>query len=372
MIKRYLRPLGRIRASALLLIGCICISALPLTGCVSGKAVQRMTGGEAAGKTEGETAAAEETSAETGLEAGDGLTDRNTEEESRVTRLSVGSSTAIVLPDRIECSDGTTLEILKYPDGILGSDSDLLRGCQADTVSVFIGSATVATDVVPELALLSIPYLIDGFENYQKALQEEWLEWFQPYYQAQGLQLLAWRATYAGCLLSQIPIQTAEDFKRLNIRTMKNPYREAYWSAMGAHVLPLSYDEIGYYLQTKQLNTLEAGLSAMVRSGYVEKFEYLIPLDHIPALSSVVMNKDAYDRLTAAQQEAILSYADMAVREEDILTKCVEKYQLTVLEPGAELKRELINKRQAVIELLKGTLDEKLVDEFLEEINHSS
>lgn len=329
----------------------ISLAVLLLAGCSSGTAATGLTGGATATETASGTAA--------------GSPNRATQEDREVTRLSVGSSTAILLPDYIECSDGTVLEILKYPDGILGSDSDLLRGCQADTVSVFIGSATVATDVVPELALLSIPYLIDGLEHYQKALQEEWLNWFQPYYQEQGLRLLAWRATYTGCLLSQIPIQTSEDFGELNIRTMKNPYRESYWAAMGAHVLPLSYDEIGYYLQTKQLNTLEAGLSAMMRSGYVEEFDYLIPLDHIPALNSVVMNQDAYERLTTAQQEALLSYSEIAVQEEDILAKCVEEYQLTVLEPEVELKQELINNRQIVIDLLKEALDEETVEEFL-------
>lgn len=333
------------------------IAVLLLTGCVSGEKASRAAGEEAP------VAAAEPT---------EQIQEGNSDKENGTITLSVGSSTEILLPDRIECSDGTVLEILKYPDAILGSDSDLLHGCQADTVTVFIGSATVATDVVPELALLSIPYLIDGMDDYQETLQGEWLDWFQPYYQEQGLQLLAWEATYSGCLLSQIPIQTAEDFKQLNIRTMKNPYREAYWSAMGANVLSLSYDEIGHYLQTKQINTLEAGLAAMVRSGYVEDFDYLILLGHIPALNSVVMNKEAYDRLTESQKEQLLYYAQKAVQEEDILARCIEEYQLTVLEPEAKLKQELQIKRQVVIERLKEVLGEELVEEFLQETARDS
>ncbi len=341
---------------------CIIMTAFLLTGCNKGNTVTDTSEKTLVGPESEETEYTQ--IADTQIE--------NPGEEDRITRLSVGSSTAILLPDRIECPDGTILEILKYPDGILGSDSNLLEGCQANTVSVFIGSATVATDAVPELALISIPYLIDGEENYQRALQEKWLEWFQPFFQKQGLQLLAWRASYTGCLLSKIPIRTVEDFKQLNIRTMKNPYREAYWSAMGAHVLSLSYDEIGYYLQTKQLNTLEAGLSAMTRSGYVDEFDYLILLGHIPASNSVVMNKDAYDRLTASQQKQILYYAEQAVREEDVLSRCIDEYQLTVLEPDAELKQELWEKRQVVIDLLKEVLGEALVEEFLEKTESES
>ena len=134
---------------------------------------------------------------------------------------------------------------------MLGSDHDMIQGCQAGTISVFIGSATVSIDTVPELALLSVPYLMNDYDQYQEVLQSTWKAWFQPYYQKNGLQLLTWRSDYDGCLVSTVPVHTRKDLQNINLRTMKNRYRENYWAGLGVNVFSLTYDEIAYYLQTE-------------------------------------------------------------------------------------------------------------------------
>lgn len=280
------------------------------------------------------------------------------------TAIAICSSTAIAFPNRIDCADGSALQILKYPDGILGNDTDMLQGCQAGTVSAFIGSPTVSIQQVPELALLSIPYLVSDPDKYQNILRGRLKEWFQPFYQSHGLQLLAWTTSYKGCLLSCIPIHSPEDVSKLNVRTMLNPYREEYWSAVGAHPLSLSYDEIGYYLQTKQLNAVEAGLAAMSRSGYIKYFHYYCPIDHIPALVSMVMNKEEYDRLTPEQQSAMSEYAEKAVGHADIAQQYINRYQLEITEPDEELKNLLYSKRKIVIDRLQENLGAELVNQF--------
>ena len=102
----------------------------------------------------------------------------------KTVRISVASATEINMPDYISCKDGSTLEILKYPDSMLGSDHDMIQGCQAGTISVFIGSATVSIDTVPELALLSVPYLMNDYDQYQEVLQSTWKAMNQEEYEA--------------------------------------------------------------------------------------------------------------------------------------------------------------------------------------------
>ena len=283
----------------------------------------------------------------------------------KTVRISVASATEINMPDYISCKDGSTLEILKYPDSMLGSDHDMIQGCQAGTISVFIGSATVSIDTVPELALLSVPYLMNDYDQYQEVLQSTWKAWFQPYYQKNGLQLLTWRSDYDGCLVSTVPVHTRKDLQNINLRTMKNRYRENYWAGLGVNVFSLTYDEIAYYLQTEQINASEAGLNAMMHFGDMKYFRYIVPLGHIPASSSVVMNQEEYEALTPAQQEALVQYAEKSIVYEDSIEKCIEKYGLEVSKPDEDLLEMLQEGRQGVIDNLRRSLGAKLVEDFL-------
>ena len=286
--------------------------------------------------------------------------------------ISVACSTEINMPDTIACMDGTEIRVLPYADNMLGSDHDMLLGCQANTISAFIGSSTVATDIVPELALLSIPFLCDNYDDYRLQIKDRWKNWFQPYFQKQDLQLLAWDATFKGCLVSQVPLRTADDLKQLNIRTTENPYRTMLWSSVGADVLPLSFDEIGYYLQTGQINALEGGISALIRSGLIESFRYIILLNHIPGNNAFVMNKDTYDSLSPEQQAAITCYAEKAVEaKDDIIDQCTDTYHLEKLDASEEICSTLYGSRDLIIEQLIQKLGEKCVTSFLKEVDYN-
>lgn len=284
----------------------------------------------------------------------------------KTVRISVAAASNIDMPELISCTDGSSLEILKYPDGMLGSDYDIVQGCQAGTVSVYIGNATMSTDAVPELSLLSIPYLIDDFDTYQDTLQNTWKDWFQPYYHKSGLQLLAWSSDYDGYLVSSVPIHTLEDLQDVNLRIIKNRYRERYWSGLVRNVFSLTYDEIGYYLQTGQINASEVGLKAMLHFGDMNYFHYLVPVGHIPAINSVVMNQEEYEALTAEQQELLTEYAQAAITSgEDVVQTCMDEYNLEISEPDEELKTLLRSGKAGIIEDLRRSLGTELVEDFL-------
>ena len=288
------------------------------------------------------------------------------EVETKTVRISVAAASKIDMPDLIPCEDGSVLEILKYPDGMLGSDYDIVQGCQAGTLSMYIGNATMSTDAVPELSLFSIPYLIDGFDAYQDTLQNIWKDWFQPYYHQSGLQLLAWNSEYDGYLVSFVPIHTPGDLQNVNLRIIKNRYRERYWSGLVRNVFSLTYDEIGYYLQTGQVNASEVGLKAMLHFGDMDYFHYLVPVGHIPAINSVVMNQEEYEALTPAQQVQLIRYAQIAITsDEDVVRKCVEEYNLEISEPDEELKALFRLGKAGIIEDLKKSLGAELVEDFL-------
>ncbi|MDD6213453.1 MAG: TRAP transporter substrate-binding protein [Clostridiales bacterium] len=288
--------------------------------------------------------------------------------EENVHHLAVASSIYSNFPEEYVCQDGTVLQFYNYPDSVLGSDSEMIQGCQTGTVSIFLGAVTVETEVVPELAMLDIPYLLDDLEDYREALPEL-MEYFQPYYQAKGLQLLTWDVSYLGCFASKKKVEHLSDLKGLRLRTQENVYHQVWWEALGADVESLSFDELGYRLQKNQIDGAEAGLPALEYTGYMEEFDYLILTNHMPAMGSIVMNKEDYDSLSAQAQKELIQLVQQKRSNKNGWEELRKKNTVEFVEPDEEFKEKMKEKSQVVEDLLKKNLGESLVNEFLDYVD---
>lgn len=286
--------------------------------------------------------------------------------DSQTVIISVGASATLELPEYLDCSDGTRIELRVYPNSVLGSDLELIRGCQKGSISAFLGEVMAQNEVIPETSLLNIPYLYEDLKEWQEAYYAKFPDWFQPYYHAQGLHLVASDVSYLRCIASNIPIYDMDDFRNLKLRVMENFYQETYWSSFGVVTYPLPFSEISYSLKQGKINSVEAGIRALYLSGEMEKMDYFIETHHVPYVTAFVMNLEEYESLTPAQQEAISHIFETEFFESIPEEEYVENAGLTTITLDAEVKKTLKKQQDVVIELLKERLGEKLVEEFLQ------
>lgn len=280
--------------------------------------------------------------------------------------LSVGSSGGGSGDGYLECSDGSRIEFVRFEDGILGSDPELIRGCQTGAISMYQGVISGAAEVVPEAALLDIPYLADTLEEYRSICAGPILDWLQPFFHARNLHLLTLDAAAFRGVFSCEPVLTPEKLSALRLRTMEDRWHDIFWSALGVRTDTISFDQLEYALRQKRINAAELPFNSVGMLSDEALFPYYLASDHLPALRVQIMNLDVYNGLTEGQRESLLAYY-RAITAPDVppAEDGGPEADVEVLPPDDELKSFLREGRTAVIEQLQLELGEELVEEFL-------
>lgn len=310
-------------------------------------------------------AAPSETTAavQTTEEAEDALTISS---DDNIYYLSVASSSDILLPDEWECSDGKIIKLIKYPYSELGSDRKLVQGCQAGKISIYIGGTAVQTELIPELALLDIPYIYSGkpddFQDFSLSL----MEWMQPYYEKQDLLLLNWHMSATNKVIMQEPVNSIEDFQKLKIRVMQNSERAGYWNSLGAETFLIPFDEIYYYLQYNKINAIDGGFWTLKEQDYnlLNSFKYLMDIGFTSA-TAFVMNLDEYNRLPASVQDGVKELSEEHMGRLPLAQYEELFQQFTYIDLNGSILQTLKDNRQIVIDNLKNTLGDSTVSDFL-------
>ena len=287
--------------------------------------------------------------------------------------LSIGSSGGGGAAGQVlECEDGSCIEFVLFEDGILGSDPELIRGCQNGALSMYMGVTSGAAEVVPEAALLDIPYLADSLEEYQAICDGTIVDWLQPYFHAQNLHLLTLGVVSFRGVFSSEPLNTPEDLAGLRLRIMENHYHEIYWNALGAKTFTINFDQLPYALRQNRINGAELPFDSIRMLDEKNLFPYFTATDHLPALRTQILNLDTYNSLTEAQKKSLLEHYRAITSTGQLTAESGEEDPAEVLVPDESMKAYLKNGQAAVIEQLKLELGEEIVEEFLLQVRQQN
>lgn len=253
-----------------------------------------------------------------------------------------------------------------YSEGSMGGDAELLRAVKNGTISVILSATSVQSKEVPELALLDTPYLFSDEVSCNEQLNHELLDFFQPYYNKAGLQLLAWYCPGFRELTSSVLIERPADLSKLKIRTMDNKYHQIYWAAVGAHPQSVSYSNLFYAAQQGVINAQENILGATLAIDLQYIQPYYILTNHLPFINAVVMNKELYDSLSPEEQKTVSgAFQDQFVDPSGFYEQDDPgAYFSYVLTPSPELQQKLESGVPAVRAALEEDLGKEVTDAF--------
>lgn len=205
---------------------------------------------------------------------------------------------------------GGKLTIDYHPNGELGGDTDLLRQEQADDIQMVITQPSTMISFIPELAVFDLPlaftnydpddieYVLNGDNEFTQTLQEDFEE--NGFYDLGWLQNGTYRVT-----TSNTELQTLDDFAGFQVRTMENSNQMAFWSALGAEPTPLAFSEVYFALQNGTVDGEENATDTIVGSSFQEVQKYIELTNHLLYVNNVSINKDAWDSLDPAYQDAL-------------------------------------------------------------------
>ena len=217
---------------------------------------------------------------------------------------------------RVDEITGGQLTIDYHPNGDLGGDADLIRQVQSNDIQIVVCQTAPIVSTIPEMAVFDLPMVFSKFDGdkINEALNGEnaFTEALGAAYEAKGFHLLGFlqNATYR-LTTSNKALNTLEDFKGLQIRTMENANHMAFWQAIGAEPTPLAWAEVYVSLQNKMIDAQENAADTCVGANFQEVQKYLACTNHILYCNQICINKDAYEGLDPLYQAAL----DQAVTE---------------------------------------------------------
>lgn len=233
---------------------------------------------------------------------------------------------------------GGKLTIDYHPNGDLGGDEDLLRQMQTNDIQIVVCQTAPVVSFIPEMAVFDLPMVFSKYDGdtidkvlngkdsaFRKSLNEAYEK--VGYHYLGILQNSTYRLTTANVMLN-----TLQDFKRLQIRTMNNSNHMAFWSAIGAEPTPLAWAEVYFALQSGTIDAEENAADTVVGANFNEVQSVLACTNHILYANQICINKKAFEELPKQYQEALEQAVNEALIEVRAQLLDIDKNNKAILE----------------------------------------
>lgn len=217
-----------------------------------------------------------------------------------------------------ENADKAGVPVEMMTGGELGSDEGIIAALRRNRVQ--IGGFTLAAmaNVVPEFALLTIPYFFASAEEAAYVQDTTALTVFEPLLREKGLAFLQWTNSGWAGLFSMTPVRTPGQIKGRKYRAAPAIAHRVFLEAVGADVVPLGLADLIPSLQT---GMVEGGVITLSYYGptFSETARSFTNTLHYPEGGVIAANATWFADLTSAEQTAMrAAFGDIAVLRQEI------------------------------------------------------
>ena len=238
-----------------------------------------------------------------------------------------------------EKTDGK-VEIEIFGNGSLGDDKDILEQAKVGTnVAVLVDAGRLA-EMVPDIGILSAPYIVDNYEEANKVVQSDLFKgWEEELAQNHNLQVLSFN-WYQGDrhLLTNEKIEKPSDLKGLKLRTPGAAVWTETITAMGASPAGMAFSEVYPGIQQGVIDGAEAQHPATYGANLHEVVKYITKTSHFQLLTGVVAGADWMADLPKEYQEIV--YEEALKAGEDASNKTVgmlSDFEQKMIDAGVEV-----------------------------------
>lgn len=206
-------------------------------------------------------------------------------------------------------------KIQPFYSGSLGGERESIEAVQLGTQALAFSSSGPVPNFVPETKILDIPFLFRDKAHARAVLDGPIGQELLAKFDAKGFKALAWGENGMRHMTnSKRAINGPEDVKGLKMRTMENPVHVAAYKGLGIVTTPMAFPEVFTALQQGTVDGQENPLSVIMASKFDQVQKYLALTGHVYSPGIFLMNKEAFDKLSAADKQAFLDAAKEGVK----------------------------------------------------------
>jgi TRAP-type transport system periplasmic protein len=186
---------------------------------------------------------------------------------------------------------------------------------QLGTQELTFTSTGPVPNFVPEARILDVPFLFRDKAHARAVLDSSIGGEMLAKFEAKGFKALAWGENGIRHMTnSKRAVNSPEDLKGLKMRTMENPVHIAAYKGFGIVTTPMAFPEVFTALQQGTVDGQENPLSVIMAAKFEQVQKHLSLTGHVYSPAIFLMNKAAFDALSAEDKNNFIEAAKVAVK----------------------------------------------------------
>ena len=187
----------------------------------------------------------------------------------------------------------------------LGNEQDTIQQIARGRIDMGGFSTGAVALVLPELAVLSIPFLFKSNAEQDCVIDKAVTEPVTKGLAKKGIKFLGWTEVGTGDIIGKKPFISPNDVNGLKAAAASNKISATLWSGLGANPNPIGITEISSAFQTGLVDVQAQVVTFYLPSGLNKVAPVLTRVELSDAPGIIVMNQAARDKLTADQKAAL-------------------------------------------------------------------
>ncbi len=203
-------------------------------------------------------------------------------------------------------ASGGDIDIQIFPSAQLGNEFEVFRQVQRGRIDVGAFSGAAIADNVPEISLMSTPFLFKDVATIDCIYDKQLGDKFAALLEARDMKFLQWQETgwvyiYAKDDLSDVA--KAEGYK---IRVSPTPMSRVMWSSVGAAGTEIPYAETPAALQTGLVRGGESAGISFVAFGLGKVAPHFMKTAQYHQAGAITISKKKWNSLSKEQQKILV------------------------------------------------------------------
>jgi tripartite ATP-independent transporter DctP family solute receptor len=220
--------------------------------------------------------------------------------------------------NRVREATNGRVEIRFFPNGQLGTDTDLISQARAGGIDLLNITTANLSSLVPLCGILNTGFAFKDYAQVWSATDGELGSLIRSHIEKIGLFPVARPGDneFHNITTSTKQIKTPDDLKGLRLRVPPAPIFTALFKALGAEATTINFNELYTALQTHVVEGEENGLVVLETVKFYEVQKYCFETKHIWDGFWVVMNRRSLQRLPTDLQEIVKREFDRAMLDQ--------------------------------------------------------
>lgn len=215
--------------------------------------------------------------------------------------------------DRVADKTDGRVEVEVYSSAQLGSETDLFENMRNGTVDVAVVAPGFIAEFVPEMSILSMPFLVTSREQRDAIIEGPVAEELEQLLTDEtGNHVLTYFGGGARQMFFNEPVEEPEDLEGRLFRAQPSQVLADSFGALGMQASNVDYGELYSALQQDVVSGADNESMFIVAENFQEAAPYIYATNHEITIRPAVISGETLDELPEDLRDAVLEAGDEA------------------------------------------------------------